>query len=159
MITALLKASFRPILEDSSLYDEDTFYKAFQKDLKHCRSELIIESAFMTTRRVSLLLPLLTKLKQNRVRVVINTRNPEEHDKYLEDEGRKSLALLLSEGIQVVFTENVHRKTAIIDREILWEGSLNILSQNNSREIMRRTVSPKLAWQMIGFSGLDKRMN
>jgi phosphatidylserine/phosphatidylglycerophosphate/cardiolipin synthase-like enzyme len=132
---------------------------AFEKDLKHCRSELIIECAFVTTRRVSLLLPLFVKLKKNRVRVVVNTRNHEEHDKYLEDEGRKSLALLLSEGIQVILTENVHRKTAIIDRQVLWEGSLNILSQNDSLEVMRRTESPKLAWEMVRFSKLDKLIN
>lgn len=159
MITALRKASFLPILEDSSLYDEDMFYKAFQRDLKHCRSELIIESAFMTTRRVSLLLPLLVKLKKNRVRVVVNTRNPEEHDKYMCEEARRSLALLLEAGIQVIFSESLHRKTAIVDRNILWEGSLNILSQNDSREVMRRTESPKLAWQMVRFSGLEDRIN
>ena len=83
MITALRKVSFLPILEDSTLHDEDTFYKAFQKDIKYCRSELIIESAFMTTRRVSLLLPLFVRLKKNRVKMVVNTRNPEEHDKYM----------------------------------------------------------------------------
>lgn len=143
----------------SKLFDEDSFYKAFVKDIKKCRNELIIESAYMTTRRVHFLLPYLQALKKHRVRVVINTRNPEEHDKYLCFEAQNSLALLLEIGVQVIFSELLHRKTAIIDRSILWEGSLNILSQNNSKEVMRRTESTQLGWQMVRFSGLDQKIS
>jgi hypothetical protein len=34
-------------------------------------------------------------------------------------------------GVQVLYTSGHHRKLAIIDREILYEGSLNIPSQND----------------------------
>ena len=131
----------QPATPDSKLYDESKFYEAFIRDLKKCRSELIIESAYMTTKRVHFLLPHFEKLKKSHVRVIINTRDPEEHENYLREEARRSLSLLLEIGVQVLFSESLHRKTAIIDRTILWEGSLNILSQNNSREVMRRTES------------------
>jgi succinylglutamate desuccinylase len=144
---------------DSTLFDENKFYEAFVRDLKKCHSELIIESAYMTTKRIHYLLPNFEKLKKSHVRVVINTRNPEEHDNYLREEARKALSLLLEIGVQVIFSESLHRKTAIIDRKILWEGSLNILSQNNSREVMRRSESSTLGWQMVRFSKLDERMN
>ncbi len=143
----------------SKLYNEETFYEAFVKDIKKAKSELVIESAYMTTRRVHYLISYLKELKKNRVRVIINTRNPEEHDLYLREEARKCLSLLLEIGVQVIFSESLHRKTAIIDRNILWEGSLNILSQNNSQEVMRRTESTELGWQMIRFSGLERLIN
>lgn len=143
----------------SKLYSEETFYKAFVKDIRQAKSELVIESAYMTTRRVHYLLPYFKELKKNQVRVVINTRNPEEHDLYLREEARKCLSLLLEIGVQVIFSESLHRKTAIIDRNTLWEGSLNILSQNNSQEVMRRTESSELGWQMIRFSGLERLIN
>lgn len=149
----------QPTIPESQLHNEDGFYPALVKDIKKCRSELIIESAYMTTKRVNYLLPFFNALKKNRVRIVINTRNPEEHDLYLREEARKCLALLLEIGIQVIFSESLHRKTAIIDRNILWEGSLNILSQNNSQEVMRRTESAELGWQMIRFSGLDHKIS
>jgi HKD family nuclease len=155
MLTNLLQR-IQPISPASKLYDENSFYPALVKDIKKCRSELIIESAYMTSRRVHYLLPHLKELKKNRVRIVINTRNPEEHDLYLREEARKCLALLLEIGVQVIFSESLHRKTAILDRNILWEGSLNILSQNNSQEVMRRTESTQLSWQMVRFSGLGE---
>jgi succinylglutamate desuccinylase len=149
----------QPATPDSTLFAENNFYEAFVRDLKKCHSEIIIESAYMTTKRVHFLLPHFEKLKKSHVRVVINTRDPEEHDNYLREEARRALSLLLEIGVQVIFSESLHRKTAVIDRTILWEGSLNILSQNNSREVMRRTESSTLGWQMVRFSGLDSKIS
>ncbi len=43
-----------------------------------------------------------------------------------------------------------------IDQNILWEGSLNILSQTRSQEIMRRIESKDLALEMFNFLKLEK---
>ncbi len=45
-----------------------------------------------------------------------------------------------------LLTGNFHRKLAVIDRTILWEGSLNILSQNRSQKVMSRIE--KLQFQL-----------
>lgn len=148
-----------PELTHSRLYTEDTFYKAFIKDMEHCRNELIIESAFTTSKRVDMLLPTIKRLKKKGVRVVVNTRNPEESDNCMRADSHKAIALLQYEGVQVIFTENQHRKIAVLDRSILWEGSLNILSQNQSKEIMRRTESRKLAQDVLRLTKIDALMN
>jgi prepilin-type processing-associated H-X9-DG protein len=143
-------------LIDSSLYNEDTFYARFASDLKNCRSEVIIESPFITNRRLDLLMPALQKLKSKHIRVTINTRDPEAHDeKTMRSDARIALSKLQHMGVNVLFTDGHHRKLAIIDRSILYEGSLNILSQNNSCEVMRRIESAQLAWQMIRFVKID----
>jgi hypothetical protein len=59
-------------------------------------------------------------------------------------------------GITVLYTVRHHRKLAIIDSEILWEGSLNILSQNDSCKIIRRIESEALVRQMARFVEADK---
>ncbi len=59
-------------------------------------------------------------------------------------------------GVEVLITGGHHRKLAIIDQQILYEGSLNILSQNDSCEVMRRIYSEQLADQMLVFVGLEK---
>jgi len=97
-----------------------------------------------------MLMPSLLKLKKRGVRITISTRDPEEGDT-LRLDSHKALSMLLHEGIHVTFTEGLHRKIAIIDETKLWEGSLNILSQNNSREIMRRTKSRDACYQMLKF--------
>ena len=145
------------ILGNTTLLDEDTFYDTFLLDLRNCASEVIIESPFVTCKRLMVLMPVLQMLKSKRVRVAVNTRDPREQDNdCLRTGAYEAIARLQHIGVQVVFTEGHHRKLAILDREILYEGSLNILSQSNSCEVMRRIVSVQLAWQMIGFTKLDK---
>ena len=121
----------------STLYDENTFYDSFVRDLKRCQHEVIIESPFITSKRLDVLLPTLHKLKAKKVRITVNTRDPEEHDEYLRSESTKAISSLQHMGVHVIYTGGHHRKLAILDRNILYEGSLNILSQNNSCEVMR----------------------
>ncbi len=143
-------------LISSSLCNESTFYVRFASDLKKCQSEVIIESPFITNRRLDLLLPALQKLKSRHVRVTVNTRDPEAYDnEKMCTEARFALSKLQHMGVNVLYTSGHHRKLAIIDRKILYEGSLNILSQNNSCEVMRRIESTQMAWQMIRFVKID----
>ena len=58
-------------------------------------------------------------------------------------------------GVKVLYTVKHHRKIAVID-DVLWEGSLNIFSQNDSCEIMRRILSSTLAEEMLRFTDAAK---
>ena len=143
-------------LLSSKLYDQDSFYPAFLKDLRSCHHELIIESPFITTKRTNALLPYLRSLQDRGVAIVINTKDPREHDLHMEAEARLSIGLLQTVGAQILYTGGHHRKLAIIDRHILYEGSLNLLSQNDSCEVMRRIESEEIAQQMIKFTRLNR---
>lgn len=143
-------------LISSRLYDHNTFYKAFEKDLKGARYSVLIESPFITSRRMDHLLPILRRLRRKDVRVVVNTRSPEEHDGEYRYQAATALFAMQKLGVVVLYTGKHHRKLAIIDNGILWEGSLNILSQSDSCEIMRRVESVELTSQMAGFIGVDK---
>ena len=143
-------------LAASQLFDNTTFYNSFLKDLSRCKKEVIIESPFLTTRRVSMILPALVKLKRQGVSIIVNTRDPLEQEGRMQQEAELSIDLLQSVGISILFTGGHHRKLAIIDRKLLWEGSLNILSQNDSCEIMRRISSKSLAIEMLRFIGFDR---
>jgi len=112
----------------SKLYDQNGFYKAFIKDLKGAKNRAIIESPFLTKKRVTSLLPVIDKLTNKNVKVIVNTKPLGEQSSELYDQAYWSIAKLQSIGVLVLFTTGHHRKLAIIDDEILWEGSLNILS-------------------------------
>lgn len=138
-------------MNNSALFDNNTFYRAFERDLRCAKRSVIIESPFITSRRMVHLLPILRKLRNRGVNIVVNTRNPEEHNDEYGIQGKDAIAVMQDIGVRVLYTVKHHRKLAIIDKEILWEGSLNILSQGDSCEIMRRTKSSSLVCQMISF--------
>ena len=143
-------------LTDSMLYDQSTFYGAFLKDIVACKQELIIESPFITTRRTSVLLPVFEKLRRRGVRIIINTRNPNEHDGIYQQQAADAIHAMQALDIVVLYTSGHHRKLAIIDRQAVWEGSLNILSFSDSCEIMRKIVSEPVAAQLIKFITIDR---
>lgn len=138
------------------MYDEQSFYRAFQKDLYSARKNVIIESPFITLWRIEELLPVITKLRRKGVSVTVNTRNPIEHDEEYEMQALIAVEKLQELGVKVLYTVKHHRKLAIIDGTVTWNGSLNILSQHDSCEIMWRVASKGIADQLLGFIKLTK---
>lgn len=139
-------------LSSSDIFDETTFYQTFTKDLSKCKSEVIIESPYITAKRMKTFDRIFQKLLDRGVKVYIITRDPKEHEESMEIQSEDAIRWCEAVGIQVLLCSgNHHRKIAILDRQILWEGSLNILSQTNSREIMRRIEDEGLTLQMFNF--------
>ena len=141
---------------DSRLYDQDSFDAQFLKDIRRCHDSLIIESPFIRLNRIQSFMPTFIKLRRRDVRIVINTRDPLEHDSDYQWQAEQAISMMQDIGICVLLTVKHHRKIAIIDRMISWEGSLNILSYYDSCEIMRRTISPSVAEMLINFIGMQK---
>lgn len=142
-------------LNSSSLYDQSTFYNRFYKDLRSARRRVVIESPFITQRRSIPLLSTMSKLKKRGVEVVVNTKPIEEHDSEYQEQAIAIVEMIQDLGVRVLYTNGHHRKIAIID-DILYEGSLNILSQNDSCELMRRINDASSVREMLRFIRLEK---
>ena len=139
-------------LLSSKLYDETTFYQQFRQDLLRSASEVVIESPYITQERAGRLYPIFEQLVYRGVRVYVVTRDPREHNETMEEQSEAEIRRYEALGVQVILCSGSHhRKLAILDRQVLWEGSLNILSQTKSREIMRRIESKEVAMEMFTF--------
>ena len=90
------------------------------------------------------------------VRVIVNTKPLEEHTLSYQSQAIWAIAVMQNLGIAVLRTVGHHRKLAIIDNDILWEGSLNIISQNDSCEVMRRIKSQVAVKNMVRFTNIKK---
>lgn len=144
-------------LASSILYNEKTFYKRFIQDLLNAKKEVIIESPYITLKRLSMFKPVFQRLINRGVQLFIITRDPQEHDEFMSEQSEIGIRYFESLGAQVLILEGGHhRKLAMIDRKTLWEGSLNILSQAYSREFMRKIESKKLTQDLFQFLQFDK---
>ncbi|MBC8554311.1 MAG: hypothetical protein H8D23_32275 [Candidatus Brocadiales bacterium] len=52
-------------------------------------------------------------------------------------------------GINVLFKSNIHQKFAIVDRKIVWYGSINLLSFGMAEESIMRLISGNIAQELI----------
>ncbi len=144
-------------LFSSQLHTEKTFYPSFLEDLENCREEVIIESPYITTERTSQFIPIFEKLLDSGVRVYVMTRDPKEHTINMEAQSEEAIRTFEIIGVRTLLcVGNHHRKLAILDRKILWEGSLNILSQTFSKEIMRRIDNKEFTMEMFNFLKLSE---
>lgn len=144
-------------LVNSNLYSEKTFYGKFERDLLEAKEEAIIESPYITIPRLNKLKYAFKRLVDRGVEVFIVTRNPLEHDQAMAEQSEAGIRYFEALGVQVLLVSGGHhRKLAMIDRKLLWEGSLNILSQSHSREFMRRIESEALTNEMFKFLRYDE---
>lgn len=141
------------------LYNEKTFYRTFVNDLLKAEKEVVIYSPFISKFRSEFFKNTFEKLKRRNIAVFIFTRPLEEHEYLMRNEIKAALGDYEEFGASIIEVPGfIHAKTAIIDRNILWDGSLNILSQRQSQEIMRRTEDKDMAKQVMDYLGLSKQL-
>ncbi len=134
------------------LTDEKSFYPAFLGDLDSAKHEVIIESPYITSGRLKTFRNIFTRLLDKHIALYVITRDPREHQAGMDRQSEAEIRWFEENGIQTLLcTGNHHRKLAVIDRTILWEGSLNILSHTHSREIMRRLEGRQVVEDTIKF--------
>jgi superfamily I DNA and/or RNA helicase len=140
-------------------FDQTDFYPNFYKDLISAEKEVIIESPFITSKRVAPFLPIFDYLIKKGVKIFIITRPSKEHKDNMRIESENELQTLEDMGVIVLpMYGHIHEKIAVIDRNILWAGSLNILSQNVSREIMWRFLGASASDQILTFLKIKKNI-
>ncbi len=141
----------------SNLFSQRDFYGNFIQDLKKCKKEVIIESPYVTSSRMEVLYPIFEELLCRGVKIHIITRDPIDHDENIRHQATNEILYSKELGINIILLKGYHhRKIAIIDQNILWEGSLNILSYYSSKEIMRRIEGENFAKDMFKFLKLSE---
>jgi hypothetical protein len=146
-------------LKKLDLFNEKTFYKAFTEDLLESKKEVVIYSPFITKYRSEYFRKTLEKLKRRNIAVFIFTRPIEEVDYLMRSEVKCALKDYEELGACIFYLPgSIHVKSAIIDRSILWEGSLNILSQRQSKEMMKRIQDEDMAMQVMRYLEIDTKL-
>lgn len=141
------------------LYNENTFYKALTTDMLAAKKEVIIYSPFVSKFRTDFLKPTIEKLIDRNIDIFIFTRPIEEYDTTMQPQIECALKRLEELGVCIFYPGRyIHQKVAIVDREVLWEGSLNILSHRASNEMMRRTAHGESATQVMHYIGLNDQI-
>lgn len=139
------------------LYNQTGFYSAFANDMLKARKEIIIYSPFVSRYRAKRFNRQFHKLIDSGIKIIFFTRSLEDYSPSKRGVVAEVLGQYEDMGIVIYCLKGyIHEKVAIIDREILWEGSLNILSQRSSREMMRRVINKDSAEQVIRHLRLNK---
>lgn len=127
--------------QNFSVLTEGTFYHRFAQDIRKAQRAILVFSPFLTKRGASTWIELFRNAINRGLLVRIVTCPPGDNGGILKDELIEILDAIRELGITVDYRAGMHEKIAIIDDEILWHGSLNILSHRDTTESMLRIKS------------------
>ncbi|MBI4795879.1 MAG: DEAD/DEAH box helicase family protein [Deltaproteobacteria bacterium] len=131
------------------IFDNTNFLPVYHHDMMNAAREAVIVSPFVTRRRVLQMLPNLEAALAKRVSVVVITRPTNAYKDKDRPALEETLASLQDAGVRLLFKANIHQKFAVIDRKIVWYGSINLLSYGSVQESIMRLESPNIAQELI----------
>ena len=118
-------------------------------DLSSAEEGVVILSPFLSTNRAIHYYAILMSLTARGVKVDVYTKPQDEQPESLRELYWQVETGLLQSGVSVHTRPGMDEKVGIVDNQILWHGSLNILSHNNTLESMLRFESTDLVRDII----------
>lgn len=131
----------------NAIFDLDTYEPVYMRDIHEAREEIVISSQTLNTPKVNQMIRLSEERPELKITVV--TWAPEVY-RYGRDEVRLELMnRLKASGSKLLTVEDNCERFAIIDREIVWYGSMNLLSKADVEDNLMRVVSKDIAAELL----------
>ncbi|MFC1928650.1 AAA domain-containing protein [Chloroflexota bacterium] len=140
-------ADSKPI--SGELYTERNFWAQFLQDIRNVRQRLMILSPFTSVNRAGIFMDYFKAMIGQGVDIRIYTRPVNQQVSEVASQSEIVVGQLRSIGVNVIERRNMHQKVAILDNDVTWEGSLNILSHRDSGEQMRRFTGESTVDEII----------
>ena len=128
----------------NAIFDSENYYEVYRKDLLQADKNIIISSPVISGAKVYELISLLSDKQLAGVEITIVTWEPDSYGfgdaafwMQLHEEMRQA-------GFYIKTVEESCEHFAIMDQEIVWYGSMNLLAKNNADDSMMRVQSKKI---------------
>lgn len=141
---------------DGNLFTEKNFWMQFDEDLNSCKERIIILSPFLSVNRSDHFMNRFQNYIAKGIEIRVYTRPKDQQTGNMVQQAEIVMDHLRAIGAKVFERRSMHQKVAIIDSNIAWEGSLNILSHRDSGEQMRRFEGPSTIKELIKNFELDQ---
>ncbi len=135
--------------EANAIYDSDSYVPVYEEDLKEAKSDIVISSPTLGRNKVYRMIKLLKETMESGIRVTIITWHPDAY-LYGRDEHRIELMeALRNAGFHIERMEEHCEHYAVIDSEIVWYGSMNLLSKDDAEDNIMRIESRSIAAELL----------
>lgn len=133
----------------NAIFDSESYNKVYEKDLQEANKEIIISSPGINKAKVKQLIMRLKERQEAGVSITIITLSPASYPESRAEKTKELIDDLKNVGITVKEKEMMHEHFAIIDQEIVWYGSMNLLSREKEDDNLMRVVSKEIAQELM----------
>ncbi|NMA18725.1 MAG: hypothetical protein GX939_08295 [Clostridiaceae bacterium] len=133
----------------NAIFDSDSYGPVYEQDLNEAYSDIVISSPTLGKRKVVRMLTLLRERQESGVRITIVTWHPSAYIYGSEIHRIELMEDLRNAGFNIELAEESCERYAVIDSEIVWYGSMNLLSKDDVEDNIMRVVSKKIAAELL----------
>lgn len=136
----------------NAIFDYENFYDVYRKDLLEAGRNIVVSSPAISGAKVYELINLLRDKQVAGVEITIVTWKPDSYG--FGDSGYwMQLHEEMSQtGFYIKTVEDTCEHFAIMDQEIVWYGSMNLLAKSSADDSMMRVQSKKIAMELMGLT-------
>jgi len=133
----------------NAIYDIENYAETYWRDLEEARSTVIVSSPRLNNQKVNRIIKALGKRQESGIKVTVVTWHPDAY-KYGRDDTRMELMERLRKaGFEIRLVEESCEHYAVIDNEIVWYGSMNLLSKEDAEDNLMRVCSKDIAAELL----------
>ena len=133
----------------NAIFDMGSYEKVFERDLLEANREIVISSPGLNLNKVNVFVRLIKRRQEEGVKVTVVTLNPEGYPEGKVEDTKNLVKILENCAVKVKLQDYMHEHFAIIDGEIVWYGSMNLLSRARADDNLIRVESKDAAQELI----------
>lgn len=133
----------------NAIFDIDHYKDAYQRDLLSAQKEIIISSPAISGKKVSEMIHFLSDKQEAGMKIVIVTWKPDSYGygdsaywQELQEQMRRA-------GFEVNLVEDYCEHYCIVDREVVWYGSMNFLGKGDVEDNLMCVVDTRIANELL----------
>lgn len=145
-------------LVENAIFDGETYFHTYMQDLHSAKKELIISSPVISGKKVDDLIECMKDKQLAGLNIRIVTWKP---DMYGYGDSGYWLELqerMRRSGFEMNLVEDYCQHYCMIDREIVWYGSLNFLGKEDIGDNLMRVKSESIAAELIELTFSDDKL-
>ena len=123
---------------ENQIFNGSTFYRPYTSDLTKAKRSIVISSPILYRTEQNPLVTLLKELAQQGIEILITTAAENEQTVFIQ-----------SKGLSVKVKPKLSLYTTIIDKEVVWYGSINTLGYASKDDNMIKVTDIYLANELI----------
>ena len=130
-------------------YDSETYSEVFRNDIKNAKEEVLISSPYVSSAGSERLLRACVANINDGVKFSLVTFPLSHYSDDIKDRIGMIHNKLMKAGIKVLFADHIPSRYAVIDKETLWYGSMNLISNIKEEDDEMRIISGSVAKALI----------
>ena len=139
----------------NSIFDSQNYFDVFEKDVVSASKSIVISSPSFSFKKVNWLCAESEHLQLRGVSVVVLTLDPEDYPEDGRDQYKSHIEHLISAGVNVITRHKYRERFAIIDKSLVWYGSMTLLSNEKEDDSLMRISNPAIAEELLEFAVLQ----